>query len=90
MPGLWIYKVGPLDPLENVEGPDKGVTQLADPRDARTCQEGRAVCHSQAICSDNQFGFCCQCKRGWYGDGKNCLEEKQPQRVNGRWEEICL
>ena len=27
VPGLWIYRVGPLDLLGNVEGPNKGVSQ---------------------------------------------------------------
>ena len=27
VPGLWIFKVGPLAPLENVMPPDTGVTQ---------------------------------------------------------------
>ena len=84
VPGLWIYKVGPLSLLENVVGPQTGVSAVWDPRAAESCQAGRAVCHSRAICSDNQFGFCCQCRRGWYGDGQNCLPEGQDQRVNGR------
>ena len=100
VPGLWIFKVGPLAPLENIIEPEPSDFQsknlfsvslqnlyfssVVDPRTSTTCQEGKAVCHSQAICSDNQFGFCCQCKRGWYGDGKNCLAEQLPQRVNGR------
>eukprot|EP00092_Neocalanus_flemingeri_P000676 GFUD01000718.1.p1 GENE.GFUD01000718.1~~GFUD01000718.1.p1 ORF type:complete len:1537 (-),score=283.11 GFUD01000718.1:154-4470(-) len=84
VPGLWIYKVGPLDHLGNVEGPEIGVRKVADPTDASSCQEGKGVCHSQAECSDNQFGFCCTCNPGWYGDGQNCLAEALPQRVNGR------
>ena len=27
VPGLWIFKVGPLAPLENVTPPDTGVSQ---------------------------------------------------------------
>ena len=27
VPGLWIYKIGHLDMLGNVEGPEKGVRQ---------------------------------------------------------------
>ena len=101
VPGLWIYKVGPLSPLGNVIEPEISLRQgktwielirtlnfiicvVADPRSARDCQEGKATCHSQAICSDNNYGFCCQCKRGYYGDGTNCLKEKEAQRVNGQ------
>ena len=82
VPGLWIYKVGPLDTFGNVEGPEIGVREgeniskskylkilcfsvVADPSDARTCHEGKALCHSKAECSDNQFGFCCECNPGW-------------------------
>jgi len=84
VPGLWIFKVGPLEAFGNVEGPEIGVTQAADPSNARSCQEGKAICHSQAECSDNPYGFCCNCNPGWYGDGQNCLAAGLPQRVNGR------
>merc|ERR1719341_3145071 len=84
VPGLWIYKVGPLEAFGNVEGPEIGVQEVSDPSNARSCQEGKATCHSQAECSDNQYGFCCTCNPGWYGDGQNCLADNLPQRVNGR------
>jgi hypothetical protein len=84
VPGLWIYRIGPLDPLGTVEGPEEGVGQVADPRLATTCTQGKASCHSEGQCIDHRGGFCCQCGKSWYGDGRNCLREGMPQRVNGR------
>ena len=85
VPGMWLYKIGPLDMLANVEGPEKGVMKVADPRLADNCMDGgKASCHSQGECIDNQRGFCCRCGLSWYGDGQNCLREGVPQRVNGR------
>ena len=85
VPGLWIYKVGPLVALENILPPTSGVgLALTDPRTARSCQTGRAACHSRASCEDNTAGFCCSCRPGWFGDGRNCLPDGQDQRVNGR------
>ena len=48
VPGLWIYKVGPTVPLENILPPSSGVRAVSDPRTANTCQAGRAACHSKA------------------------------------------
>ena len=48
VPGLWIYKVGPTVPLENILPPSSGVRAVSDPRTAKTCQAGRAACHSKA------------------------------------------
>ena len=84
VPGLWIYKVGPRPALENILPPTSGVRSVSDPRTAQSCQAGRASCHSRARCEDSQAGFCCFCRRGWYGDGRNCLADLQDQRVNGR------
>ena len=86
VPGLWIYKVGPTLALENIQPPTSGVRAVSDPRTAPGCQAGRAACHSRARCEESQAGpgFCCSCRPGWYGDGRNCLADSKDQRVNGR------
>ncbi len=46
---------------------------------------GATVCHSKARCVDVEpAGFCCQCRGGYFGNGRNCLPEGQPLRINGK------
>ncbi|XP_023331515.1 nidogen-2 isoform X4 [Eurytemora carolleeae] len=81
-PGLWIFRVGRIDYLENIEQPP----QFSEPDtlSLRDCTVGNSFCHSEGTCSNTEAGFCCACNTGWYGNGQNCLEDGQPQRVNGR------
>ena len=88
LPGLWIYKVGPLVGLDTVMGPTRQLNTDLNPETASSCVVGNSQCHSMAECVDYNPGFCCQCGTGWYGDGLTCLVGGQPQsfkgRVNGR------
>ena len=36
------------------------------------CANGSHDCHHQANCIDTLDSFTCECKDGWFGDGKNC------------------
>ena len=50
VPGLWIFKVGPLAPLENVIEPDTGVSQgLLDLHD---------ICHSLYVPHPSRSYIC--------------------------------
>lgn len=40
-----------------------------------TCSYGAAECHSKAECVNHPTGFCCICQDGYYGNGKNCLQD---------------
>jgi len=57
---------------------------LQQPQVAETCAVGSALCHSKAICVDYNPGFCCQCTTGFVGNGRNCLTDGLPQRINGK------
>lgn len=46
-----------------------------DSSDVKTCVSSSTVCHSQAQCIDNDQGFCCVCRDGYYGNGRTCLKE---------------
>ncbi|XP_048223657.1 nidogen-1 [Perognathus longimembris pacificus] len=53
--------------------------------DARqTCANSRHQCAVQAECTDFDTGFCCRCVAGYTGNGRQCVAEGSPQRVNGK------
>uniref|UniRef100_UPI00398F077B nidogen-1 n=1 Tax=Pristiophorus japonicus TaxID=55135 RepID=UPI00398F077B len=41
-------------------------------------------CSIHGQCRDYVAGFCCHCSPGYYGNGKQCVAEGSPQRVNGK------
>ncbi|XP_078069535.1 nidogen-1 [Mustelus asterias] len=49
-----------------------------------TCANSRHVCSIHGQCRDYVAGFCCHCNPGYYGNGKQCVAEGSPQRVNGK------
>lgn len=82
-PGRWLYRVGKLAEGENVEEPDN-VSHQEETVQALTCATGgRLQCHSSATCEDNNDGFCCKCKSGYYGNGYSCILSTVPIRVTG-------
>ncbi|XP_077024533.1 nidogen-1 [Tamandua tetradactyla] len=53
--------------------------------DARqTCANNRHQCSVHAECKDFATGFCCSCVAGYTGNGRQCVAEGSPQRVNGK------
>ena len=40
--------------------------------DINECQENTDTCHDNAMCSNTEGSFDCQCNRGYTGDGINC------------------
>ncbi|XP_030050841.1 nidogen-1 [Microcaecilia unicolor] len=50
----------------------------------QTCATNRHRCSVHAVCRDYSTGFCCRCVPGYYGNGRQCVEEGTPQRVNGK------
>ncbi|MBN3295054.1 NID2 protein, partial [Amia calva] len=49
-----------------------------------TCANSRQKCSIFADCRDYPNGYCCHCRPGYYGNGKQCLAEGKPQRMNGK------
>ncbi|TRY83857.1 hypothetical protein DNTS_030091 [Danionella cerebrum] len=49
-----------------------------------TCSSNQHKCSVFADCRDYTNGFCCHCKPGYYGNGKDCVAEGKPQRMNGK------
>ncbi|XP_025964741.1 nidogen-1 isoform X2 [Dromaius novaehollandiae] len=50
----------------------------------QTCANSRHQCSVHAICKDYSNGFCCSCIAGYKGNGRQCVAEGSPQRVNGK------
>ncbi|XP_028272016.1 nidogen-1-like [Parambassis ranga] len=49
-----------------------------------TCAHSRQKCSPFADCRDYSNGYCCHCRPGFYGNGKDCVAEGKPQRMNGK------
>ncbi|XP_072516823.1 nidogen-1 [Salminus brasiliensis] len=49
-----------------------------------TCASNRHKCSNFADCRDYASGYCCHCKPGYYGNGKDCVADGKPQRMNGK------
>ncbi|XP_028337208.1 nidogen-1 [Physeter macrocephalus] len=50
----------------------------------QTCANNRHQCSVHAECRDFATGFCCSCVSGYMGNGRQCVAEGTPQRVNGK------
>lgn len=40
-----------------------------------TCANNWQKCSSFADCRDYSGGYCCHCRPGYYGDGRDCVAE---------------
>nr|XP_057921344.1 nidogen-1-like [Doryrhamphus excisus] len=49
-----------------------------------TCQHNRHKCSAFAECRDHRDGYCCHCRTGFYGSGRDCVAEGKAQRMNGK------
>ncbi|XP_012378990.2 nidogen-2 isoform X3 [Dasypus novemcinctus] len=49
-----------------------------------TCEQNHGQCSRHAFCTDYATGFCCHCQSRFYGNGRHCLPEGAPPRVNGK------
>lgn len=83
-PGSWIYRIGPISYEQNIEEPaaERFPVRNVEPR---SCAEGgRLKCHSAATCQDTRYGYSCQCKSTYYGNGRTCIKNDVPVRVSGQ------
>ncbi|XP_054635650.1 nidogen-1-like [Dunckerocampus dactyliophorus] len=49
-----------------------------------TCEHNRHKCSAFADCRDHPDGYCCHCRPGFYGSGRECVAEGKAQRMNGK------
>ncbi|XP_053488796.1 nidogen-2 [Ictalurus furcatus] len=49
-----------------------------------TCDRFQQTCSQNAYCTNFPSGYCCHCHPGFYGNGRYCLPDGAPQRVNGK------
>ena len=40
--------------------------------DANECEQGKNLCHVNALCTNTLGSYVCQCKPGFSGDGRTC------------------
>ncbi|KAK9738878.1 Calcium-binding EGF domain [Popillia japonica] len=83
LPGMWLFRVGIVFDENDVEVPDVGVNGQ-DFTLPKTCAQTSTQCHSNAKCVDFDDGICCQCNNNYYGNGKFCVKNDVPIRVNGK------
>ncbi|XP_041711549.1 nidogen-2 isoform X1 [Coregonus clupeaformis] len=62
---------------------DTGVIQYST-ETKETCARFQQQCSQNAYCTDYSSGFCCLCRSGFYGNGRHCLPDGAPHRVNGK------
>uniref|UniRef100_A0A8C9WKU1 Nidogen 2 n=1 Tax=Scleropages formosus TaxID=113540 RepID=A0A8C9WKU1_SCLFO len=62
---------------------ETGVIQYST-ENKETCARFQQTCSQNGYCTDYSSGFCCHCHTGYYGNGRHCLPEGAPQRVNGK------
>uniref|UniRef100_A0A3B4DXX7 Nidogen 2a (osteonidogen) n=1 Tax=Pygocentrus nattereri TaxID=42514 RepID=A0A3B4DXX7_PYGNA len=62
---------------------DSGVIHYST-ENKETCERFQQHCSQNAFCTDYPSGYCCHCHSGFYGNGRHCLPNGAPQRVNGK------
>uniref|UniRef100_A0A8D0XFB1 Nidogen-1 n=1 Tax=Sus scrofa TaxID=9823 RepID=A0A8D0XFB1_PIG len=63
---------------------ETGVVFSYNTDNRQTCANNRHQCSVHAECRDFATGFCCSCVAGYTGNGRQCVAEGSPQRVNGK------
>uniref|UniRef100_A0A665T9Z3 Nidogen 1b n=1 Tax=Echeneis naucrates TaxID=173247 RepID=A0A665T9Z3_ECHNA len=82
-----------VDPEPETDEPDHSTETESDCRlyifsvfayNLETCAHNRHKCSAFADCRDYSNGYCCHCRPGFYGNGKDCVAEGKPQRMSGK------
>lgn len=48
---------------------------------SETCAHNRHKCSAFADCRDYSNGYCCHCRPGFYGNGKDCVAEGETHLI---------
>lgn len=70
LPGQFMYRIDSND----IQGPDL-ITDDVKSDSPENCAEATTYCHVQATCIDYEEGFCCECKKQYYGNGRFCVKK---------------
>ncbi|XP_004835593.1 nidogen-2 [Heterocephalus glaber] len=90
LPDYWvpghIPPVSQERPVVGVEDEISSNTEVFTYNSANkeTCEHNHGQCSPHAFCTDYATGFCCHCQSRFNGNGKQCLPEGTPHRVNGK------
>ncbi|KAK3092564.1 hypothetical protein FSP39_004468 [Pinctada imbricata] len=82
--GVWMYHIGQTSTILEPDLNTGDVVIFNPDEDDNTCLQGAKQCHINAQCIDYSTGYCCQCLPPSYGNGLNCLQKDEPQRLNGK------
>lgn len=81
--GIWMFHIGrPAGSEGNIMPPDLESSGSDDRQDGQfgaTCTDTLLPCPHHSICVDHadKRGFCCVCKDGYFGNGRNCVEKSR-------------
>lgn len=85
------YPVQPAPPRSQPQNPQVVVVEEDEDLNVNVfaynlerCANNRHKCSAFADCRDYKDGYCCHCRPGFYGNGKDCVAEGKPQRMNGK------
>ncbi|KAF5901726.1 nidogen-2 isoform X1, partial [Clarias magur] len=82
-----VYPINPNGQVFSVDEVDEiinsAVIEYAS-ENKETCDRFQQNCNRNAYCADYPSGYCCHCHAGFYGNGRHCLPDGAPQRVNGK------
>uniref|UniRef100_A0A8B9N5V0 Nidogen-1 n=1 Tax=Accipiter nisus TaxID=211598 RepID=A0A8B9N5V0_9AVES len=86
VPQLAVQQFPPQQPqvIDVEEFDETGIVFRYHTDVQQTCANNRHQCSVHAICKDYPNGFCCSCIAGYKGNGRQCVAEGSPQRVNGK------